>query len=150
MLQIYSFILNNYMELLETVLAYLMSVYLFLQLLRFRYISVKPMINCQDDIFFWWLRSSGLNWTCLVSRHIFSSGFDFFSTTWSSSISSFTLSDWVISDKPGEGWSSVEGCELVVGSSTTGCTVDGCRMVGCRIPDFWFLGILFFQLSPFN
>jgi len=40
------------MELLETVLAYLMSVYLFLQLLRFRYISLKPMKNIQDDIFF--------------------------------------------------------------------------------------------------
>ena len=43
MQQIFRFYLNNYMELLKLFPVYFVSFYLFLQLLRFRYKSIKPI-----------------------------------------------------------------------------------------------------------
>ena len=57
MLQIFSFLIKYW-----ALSAYLMAIYLFLQLLRLRLVW-NPLENCEDDILwlFWCLLSSGLN-----------------------------------------------------------------------------------------
>ena len=64
MLQEFVFLLNNRMERFKTVPAHILAFYLFLQVLRFSYNSIKPIEKLLDDIlkFFRCLRSSRLNY----------------------------------------------------------------------------------------